>query len=96
MTPGARLSAAIEILDAILGGDPAERALSRWARASRFAGSRDRAAIRDIAFDCLRQRRSFGWLGGGDTGRALVLAHAANDDGDMDALFSGTGFDPAR
>jgi 16S rRNA (cytosine967-C5)-methyltransferase len=96
MTPGARLSAAIEILDAILAGDPAERALSRWARASRFAGSKDRAAIRDIAFDCLRQRRSFGWLGGGDTGRALVLGHAANDDGDVDALFTGTGFDPAR
>jgi 16S rRNA (cytosine967-C5)-methyltransferase len=95
MTPGARLSAAIEILDAILGGEPAERALTRWARASRFAGSRDRAAIRDVVFDCLRQRRSLGYLGGGDTGRALVLAHAALESPDVDALFTGTGFDPA-
>jgi CarD family transcriptional regulator len=95
MTPAARLSAAIDILDAILAGEPAERALTRWARASRFAGSKDRAAIRDMVFDCLRQRRSLGYLGGGDTGRALVLAHAANDDGDVDALFTGTGFDPA-
>ncbi len=95
MTPGARLSAAIEILDAILGGEAAERALTRWARASRFAGSKDRAAIRDVVFDCLRQRRSLGYLGGGDTGRALVLAHAACEPADVDALFTGAGFDPA-
>jgi 16S rRNA (cytosine967-C5)-methyltransferase len=95
MTPGARLSAAIEILDAILGGAPAERALTRWARASRFAGSKDRAAIRDVVFDCLRQRRSLGHLGGGDTGRALVLAHAACETPEVDALFTGSGFDPA-
>lgn len=94
MTPAARLSAAMELLDAILRGEPAERALTRWARASRFAGSKDRAAIRDIVFDCLRQRRSLGWLGGGDTGRALVLARAAAEGEDLDALFTGRGFDP--
>lgn len=94
MTPAARLSAAIELLDAILRGEPAERGLTRWARASRFAGSKDRAAIRDIVFDCLRQRRSLGWLGGGDTGRALVLARTAAEGEDLDALFTGRGFDP--
>ena len=77
MTPGARLSAAIELLDAILAGAPAERELTRWARASRFAGSKDRAAVRDLVYDGLRRRRSLGWVGGGDTGRAIVLAHAA-------------------
>jgi 16S rRNA (cytosine967-C5)-methyltransferase len=95
MTPAARLSAAIDILDTILRGEPAERALTRWARASRFAGSKDRAAIRDVVFDCLRQRRSLGYLGGGDTGRALVLARAFLEGADLDALFSGQGFDPA-
>ena len=95
MTPAARLSAAIDILDAILRGEPAERALTRWARASRFAGSKDRAAIRDVVFDCLRQRRSLGFLGGGDTGRALVLARAGLEGADLDALFTGQGFDPA-
>ena len=60
MTPGARLSAAIDLLDAIFAGEPAERALTRWARASRFAGSKDRAAIRDLVFDGLRRRRSLG------------------------------------
>lgn len=95
MTSGARLSAAIELLDAILAGEPAERALTRWARASRFAGSKDRAAVRDLVFDGLRRRRSRGWLGGGDTGRAIVLAGQAAAGADLDALFSGTGFDPA-
>lgn len=95
MTPGARLSASIELLDAVLAGEPAERELTRWARASRFAGSKDRAAVRDRVFDGLRRRRSLGWLGGGDTGRAIILAAAAGDEPDLDALFTGEGFDPA-
>jgi 16S rRNA (cytosine967-C5)-methyltransferase len=95
MTPAARLSAAIELLDAILAGEPAERELTRWARASRFAGSKDRAAVRDLVYDGLRRRRSLGWLGGGDTGRAIVLAHQARERADIDALFTGEGFDPA-
>lgn len=95
MTPGARLSAAIDLLDAILAGEPAERELTRWARASRFAGSKDRAAVRDLVFDSLRRRRSLGWLGGGDTGRAIVLAGQATAGADLDGLFTGEGFDPA-
>jgi 16S rRNA (cytosine967-C5)-methyltransferase len=95
MTPGARLSAAIGLLDAIIAGEPAERALTRWARASRYAGSRDRAAVRDLVFDGLRRRRSLGWLGGGDTGRAIVLAAQVLDGADLDALFTGEGYDPA-
>ena len=46
MTPAARAEAAITILDRILAGDPAEPALLRWSRASRYAGSGDRAAVR--------------------------------------------------
>ena len=37
MTPGARVSAAISVLDAILAGVPAERALTNWARGARYA-----------------------------------------------------------
>lgn len=95
MTPGARLSASIELLDAIFTGDPPERALTRWARNSRFAGSKDRAAVRDIVFDCLRRRRSLGWLGGADTGRAIVAARETLAGTDLDKLFTGDGFDPA-
>jgi 16S rRNA (cytosine967-C5)-methyltransferase len=95
MTPAARLAAAIDILDAILAGEPAERALTRWARASRFAGAKDRAAIRDIVFDCLRRRRSLGWRGGGDGGRALVLGLLAAEGVDPGTLFTGEGHAPA-
>ncbi len=79
MTPAARLAAAIEILDDIVAGDPAERALTRWARRSRFAGSKDRAAVRDVVFDVLRRRRSALWASGAvaETGRALVIGALA-------------------
>lgn len=95
MTPGARLSAAITLLDAILAGEPAERALSRWSRSNCYAGSKDRSAVRDVVFDGLRRRRSLGWLGGSDSGRAIVLAAQATDGVDVDGLFTGVGHGPA-
>ena len=73
MTPEARLAAAAELLDDWLAGVPAEKALTTWARRSRFAGSKDRAAVRDHVFDAIRQRRSTAWLGGGDSGRAMMI-----------------------
>ena len=69
MTPAARMSAAIEVLDRVLAGAPVEQALINWARGARYAGSTDRAELRDIVFDCLRSRSSFAALGGGLTGR---------------------------
>lgn len=95
MTPAARLSAAIQILDRIIAGAPAEQALVNWARASRFAGSGDRNAIRDLVFDALRCRRSFAALGGGDTGRGLVLGALRASGADPEALFTGEGHAPA-
>ncbi len=95
MTPAARLAAAIDLMDAVIAGEPAERALTRWARASRFAGSKDRAGVRDLVFDALRRRRSLAWAGGAETGRSILLAQQAADGADLDALCTGTGFDPA-
>lgn len=99
MTPAARLSAAIELVDATLAGEPAERALTRWARASRFAGSKDRAAVRDLVFAALRRRRSLAWAAGAasgaETGRAILLALQAAEGADLDALCTGEGHDPA-
>lgn len=75
MTPAARQSAAIAVLDRVLAGESAEAALLRWARGARYAGSGDREAVRDWVFRALRQRRSaLAWSGGGaETGRALML-----------------------
>lgn len=94
MTPAARLSAAITLLDDILTGDPAERVLTRWARQNRYAGSKDRAAVRDVVFDCLRQKRSFGHISGIATGRGLVMAHQFKAGEDLTALFNGERFAP--
>jgi 16S rRNA (cytosine967-C5)-methyltransferase len=93
MTPGARAAAAIAVLDRVLAGEAAEKALTNWGRASRFAGSGDRAAVRDLVYDALRQRRSAAASGGSETGRGLVLGllRAAGQEG----LFSGEGHAPA-
>lgn len=95
MTPAARAEAAIGILDRILAGSAAEPALTNWARANRYAGSSDRAAIRDMVFDAIRCRRSFSALGGGATGRGLVLGGLRAAGVDPASLFTGARHAPA-
>ena len=95
MTPAARAAAAIDILTDILAGEAAEARLIRWARASRFAGSGDRAAVRDLVFDTLRRRRSRAALGGGDNARALVIGALRDDGIDPDTLFTSDRHAPA-
>ena len=95
MTPGARVAAAIEILDQVGAGTPVEQALTRWARGSRYAGSKDRAAVRDHVYDTMRQWRSAAALGGGESGRARMIGRLRAAGADLDALFSGQGHAPA-
>lgn len=95
MTPAARVQAAITILERILAGDAAEQALLRWSRASRFAGSGDRAAVRDLVFDSLRRRQSRAALGGAMTGRGLMLGMCRDEGIAPQSLFTGMGHAPA-
>ncbi|WP_343115519.1 RsmB/NOP family class I SAM-dependent RNA methyltransferase [Ostreiculturibacter nitratireducens] len=100
MTPAARIATAIEILDAILAGAHAEQALTSWARRNRFAGSGDRAAIRDHVYDALRCRRSFAAMGGAEagaagTGRQLMIGALRAADEDPAAAFTGQNYAPA-
>lgn len=94
MTPSARLAAAIDILDRVLGGVAAEQALTNWARASRFAGSGDRLAVRDLVFAAIRCRRSFSALGGAETGRGMILGGLRATGTDPALLFTGEGHAP--
>src|SRR5260221_3920198 len=74
MTPGARLSAAIEVLADIEDRRrPAADALKDWGLAHRFAGSGDRAAIGGLVFDALRRRSSAAYLMGASTPRAILF-----------------------
>jgi 16S rRNA (cytosine967-C5)-methyltransferase len=94
MTPGARVAAAIEILDMIHEGQAVEKSLTAWARRSRFAGSKDRAAVRDHVFDTVRNWRGDAVRGGGETGRARMIGRLRALEMDIDALFHGEGHAP--
>ncbi|SMX45165.1 RsmB/NOP family class I SAM-dependent RNA methyltransferase [Maliponia aquimaris] len=95
MTPAARVEAAIRILDGIAAGHPAEQLLTTWGRTARYAGSKDRAAVRDHVFDALRCWRSAAAMGGGESGRARMLGLLRLQGQDTAALFSGEGHGPA-
>jgi len=100
MTPAARLSAAIELLDTIdTQRVPAAKALKEWGTAHRYAGSGDRAAIAGLVWDVLRRRASSAWIMGEDTPRARVmgmlkLERGMNADA-IAALCDGGRFSPA-
>ena len=98
MTPGARLQAAIEILDGLENtAQPADGYLRDWSRAHRFAGAKDRAAITGRIYTVLRHRASFAWRMNEGDGRALVLASLLAEDESAETiarLFSGEGHAP--
>ncbi|EIE51951.1 NOL1/NOP2/sun family protein [Citreicella sp. 357] len=94
MTPAARIQAAAEVLDRIAQGTAAEKALLGWSRGARYAGSKDRAAVRDHVFDVLRRWRSTAAVGGGQTGRARMLGLLRQDGMDPQTLFTGVGHAP--
>lgn len=94
MTPAARLQTAIEILDAIAaaaceGGAPADAIFAEAMRARRYAGSKDRRAIRAHVYDAIRAVRS-----APVSGRAAMLALADTQPG-LAALFDGSAYGPA-
>src|SRR3984957_2496122 len=99
MTPAARLSAAIELIDTIEAQRvPAAKALKEWGTAHRYAGSGDRAAIAGLVWDVLRRRASSAWLMRADTARARLLGMLKLERGmDTDtvaALCDGSRFAP--
>lgn len=95
MTPAARYAAAIVVLDRIVAGAPAEKSLTTWARTNRFAGSGDRAAVRDHVYDALRARRTLAAMGGSDTGRGLVLGLLRRAGIDPALIFGAGGYAPS-
>ena len=59
MTPSARVQAAIEILDEVIGssqsdGPPADTLVARYFKTRRYAGSKDRRAVRELVFRAIR------------------------------------------
>ncbi len=86
MTPPARLQAAIEILDQVIDaareeGAPADALVSRYFKTRRYAGSKDRRAVRELVFRAIRRTGERP-----DGGRAAVVG-LAQDDPDLLDLF---------
>ena len=100
MTPGARLQAVIEILKSLETTDEAlDSVLRRWARKSRFAGSKDRAAIKELCFTLMRERGVLAAAFGREDARSLTLSYLARSEGraldDAQALFDGSTYSPS-
>ena len=94
MTPSARVQAAIEILDQVIAsarddGPPADAIVTRYFKTRRYAGSKDRRAVRELVFRAIRR---CGERPG--SGRAAMLG-LADDDDDLAAQFDGSPHGPA-
>ena len=84
MTPAARLQAAIEVLDEVIvsardDGPPADTIVSRYFKTRRYAGSKDRRAVRELVFRAIRAV--------GETpasGRSTALALARQNEALLD------------
>jgi 16S rRNA (cytosine967-C5)-methyltransferase len=94
MTPAARTQAAIELLDAIIAaardeGAAADTLIARYFAERRYAGSKDRRAVRELVYAAVRA------LGERPvSGRAAMLALAAGDEA-LAATFDGSRHAPA-
>src|SRR5271166_6456101 len=100
MQPGARLEAAIDVLNEIVERERAASvALADWGRAHRFAGSADRAWIGNLVYDGLRRKQSLSFLMQSETPRAILLAALRHSWGfspqDLAAICAGEGFAPS-
>lgn len=74
MRLGGRIQAAIEVMEDVQNRRrPIAEALKDWGLAHRFAGSGDRAAIGNLAYDALRWRASTRWLMDSDKASSLVI-----------------------
>jgi 16S rRNA (cytosine967-C5)-methyltransferase len=79
MTPAARLQAAIEVLDEVItsareDGAPADAIVTRYFKLRRYAGSKDRRAVRELVFRAIRRTADVP-----GSGRAAILGLADNE-----------------
>jgi 16S rRNA (cytosine967-C5)-methyltransferase len=93
MTPAARTQAAIEIVDAVIaaarsGGAAADTIVQRYFAERRYAGSKDRRAVRELVFAAIRRAGEVP-----ASGRAAVVA-LAHDDAVLAATFDGSRHGP--
>jgi 16S rRNA (cytosine967-C5)-methyltransferase len=94
MTPQARVQAAIELLDQVIdaargGGAAADTLIGRYFRDRRYAGSKDRRAVRDLVYRAIRRAGEIP-----ATGRAAMVG-LTGDVTELAALFDGSPHAPS-
>lgn len=94
MTPAARLQAAIEVLDEVIvsardDGPPADTIVTRYFKTRRYAGSKDRRAVRELVFRAIRVVADRP-----ESGRAVVLALTQQDPELLDLFGEPRGPEP--
>ena len=94
MTPAARLQAAIEILDQVIAsarddGPPADSTVTRYFKTRRYAGSKDRRAVRELVFRAIRAVAERP-----ENGRSAMLALAETDRPLLELFGEGRGPEP--
>lgn len=94
MTPAGQVQAAIELLDEVIaaargGGAAADTLIVRYFKARRYAGSKDRRAIRELIFRAIRRAGEVP-----ASGRAAMLG-LARGDAALAAAFDGSAHGPA-
>jgi 16S rRNA (cytosine967-C5)-methyltransferase len=93
VTPAARVQSAIDILDLIItsareNGAAADTIFAQWSKSNRFAGSKDRRAVRDHVYAAIR---AFGMIP--KDGRAAMVG-LAKRDAELAACFDGSNYGP--
>lgn len=84
----------IEILDTYLNEAKIDFVLRKWAIKHRFAGSSDRRKIKDIIFDIIRQKKSCEHVGGGFSGRNLLIGYLKLKGTELSSVFDNSKFGP--
>jgi 16S rRNA (cytosine967-C5)-methyltransferase len=93
VTPSARVQAAIEILDQVIAsaaqdGPPADAIVTRYFKTRRYAGSKDRRAVRELVFRAIRRHGERP-----PSGRSAMLG-LAEDDRELAGWFDGSSHGP--
>jgi 16S rRNA (cytosine967-C5)-methyltransferase len=101
MTPAARVAATLDILEEIARADaPADAIIANWTRTHRFAGSKDKRAIRELVYRDLREGARLRWLCGeldadpASPRTRTIIASELEGAGTAAARFNGSNYAP--
>ena len=100
MTPGARISAVIEILDKIdRSFSQADEVVSSYLRGRRYIGSKDRRFVSETVYSMLRYTAHLNWWTQSGSSRDKMITYMTWVDSmplrNLKQLFDGVGYNPA-